>query len=35
MSRIGKKIIHIPKDVSLTLEKEKIVAEGKHGTLER
>ena len=35
MSRIGKKIIHIPKDVSLTLEKEKIVAKGKHGTLER
>jgi large subunit ribosomal protein L6 len=35
MSRIGKKIIHIPKDVSLTLEKEKIIAKGKHGTLER
>jgi large subunit ribosomal protein L6 len=35
MSRIGKKIINIPSDVSLTLQKEKIVAKGKHGTLER
>jgi large subunit ribosomal protein L6 len=35
MSRIGKKLITIPKDVSLTLEKEKIIAKGKYGTLER
>ena len=35
MSRIGKKIIDIPKDVSITIEKKKIVAKGKHGSLER
>jgi large subunit ribosomal protein L6 len=35
MSRIGKKIINIPDGVSITLEKEKIIAKGKHGTLER
>jgi|TARA_B110000977_G_scaffold201808_1_gene298843 large subunit ribosomal protein L6 len=35
MSRIGKKIITIPKDVSIVLEKDKIVTKGPHGTLER
>lgn len=35
MSRIGKKAIEIPKEVSITLENEKIIVKGKHGTLER
>jgi large subunit ribosomal protein L6 len=35
MSRIGKKAIDIPKDVSVTINEEKIVIKGKHGTLER
>jgi large subunit ribosomal protein L6 len=35
MSRIGKLPINIPKDVSVTIEKEKIITKGKHGTLER
>ena len=35
MSRIGKKIITIPSDVSVSLEAGKIIARGKHGILER
>jgi large subunit ribosomal protein L6 len=35
MSRIGKKAIEIPKEVSVQLENEKIVVKGKHGSLER
>jgi large subunit ribosomal protein L6 len=35
MSRIGKLAINIPRDVSVTIEKEKIVTKGKHGSLER
>jgi large subunit ribosomal protein L6 len=35
MSRIGKKIITIPNDVSIVLEAGKIIAKGKYGTLER
>ena len=35
MSRIGKKAIEIPKNVSVTLDKEKILVKGQHGTLER
>lgn len=35
MSRIGKKLIEIPKEVSVTLGNEKIVVKGKHGVLER
>jgi large subunit ribosomal protein L6 len=35
MSRIGKKAIEIPKNVTIVLEKEKIIAKGKYGTLER
>jgi large subunit ribosomal protein L6 len=37
MSRIGKKVIEIPKDVSvvLNLKEEKIKVEGKYGTLEQ
>ena len=35
MSRIGKKPIDIPKDVSITLEKNLIKVKGKHGVLER
>ena len=35
MSRIGKKAIDIPKEVSVILEKEKITVKGKHGSLER
>lgn len=35
MSRIGKKAIDIPNDVSVKLEKEKIIVKGKYGTLER
>lgn len=35
MSRIGKKVIDIPKDVTVTLTQNKIVIKGKHGILER
>jgi large subunit ribosomal protein L6 len=35
MSRIGKKVIEIPKYVSVQLENEKIIVKGKHGSLER
>jgi large subunit ribosomal protein L6 len=35
MSRVGKKAIDIPKDVSITLNEEKISVKGKHGILER
>jgi len=35
MSRIGKKAIDIPNDVSVKLEKEKVIVKGKYGTLER
>jgi large subunit ribosomal protein L6 len=35
MSRIGKKAIDIPNDVSVKLEKEKVIVKGKFGTLER
>jgi len=35
MSRIGKKAIDLPKDVSIQIEKEKLIVSGKHGTLER
>ena len=35
MSRIGKKAIEIPKDVSIQLEKEKIIVKGKNGNLEK
>lgn len=35
MSRIGKKAIEIPKDVSIKLEPDKIIVTGKYGTLER
>jgi large subunit ribosomal protein L6 len=35
MSRIGKKAIDIPKDVSIKLENDKITVKGKHGSLER
>lgn len=35
MSRVGKKAIDIPKDVSITLDKNKIIVKGKNGTLER
>nr|AIM52807.1 50S ribosomal protein L6 [Ochromonas sp. CCMP1393] len=35
MSRIGKKEIIIPKDVSVEINDEKIIVKGKHGTLER
>lgn len=35
MSRIGKKKISVPKTVSILLEKEKIIAKGQHGTLEK
>ena len=35
MSRIGNKVIEIPKDVSVQLENEKIIVKGKHGSLER
>lgn len=35
MSRIGKKAIDIPKDVSVLLETEKVTVKGKHGSLER
>lgn len=35
MSRIGKKVIEIPKDVSIKIEQEKIIVKGKHGCLEK
>ena len=35
MSRIGKKLISIPKEVSLNLKENMITAKGPHGTLER
>ena len=35
MSRIGKKAIEIPKDVSIQLENEKIIVKGKNGSLEK
>jgi large subunit ribosomal protein L6 len=35
MSRIGKKVIEIPKDVSIKIENNKIIVKGKHGSLER
>jgi large subunit ribosomal protein L6 len=35
MSRVGKKIIEIPKDVSVTIADAKINVKGKHGSLER
>jgi large subunit ribosomal protein L6 len=35
MSRIGKKAIEIPKEVSIQLEKEKIIVKGKYGVLEQ
>ena len=35
MSRIGKKAIEIPKDVTITLKDEKVIVKGKHGSLER
>jgi large subunit ribosomal protein L6 len=35
MSRIGKKVINIPKDVSITVTDEKITVKGKHGILEQ
>jgi len=35
MSRIGKKAIDIPSDVSVKLEKDKVIVKGKHGILER
>lgn len=35
MSRIGKKAIDIPKDVSIKMENSSITVKGKYGTLER
>jgi ribosomal protein L6P/L9E len=35
MSRIGKKAIDIPKDVSIKMENGNILIKGKHGTLEK
>ena len=35
MSRIGKKVIEIPKDVSVNITGTKISVKGKHGSLER
>jgi large subunit ribosomal protein L6 len=35
MSRIGKKAIDIPKDVSVKMENNSITVKGKHGSLER
>ena len=35
MSRIGKKLIQIPKDVSLTITEDKVLVKGKFGNLEQ
>jgi len=35
MSRIGKKIIDIPKEVSITITNEKIIVKGQYGILEQ
>lgn len=35
MSRIGKKIIDIPTNVSVTIEEKKIIVQGKYGILEQ
>lgn len=35
MSRIGKKLIQIPKEISVTIEGQKIIVKGKNGSLER
>jgi large subunit ribosomal protein L6 len=35
MSRVGKKAIELPKDVSITINNNKITVKGKNGTLER
>lgn len=35
MSRIGKKSITIPKDISIVVEKQKIIVKGKNGNLEQ
>lgn len=35
MSRVGKKAINIPKEVSVTIADQKILVKGKHGSLER
>lgn len=35
MSRIGKKAISIPKDVSIEIQDKKIIIKGKHGVLEK
>jgi large subunit ribosomal protein L6 len=35
MSRIGKKSIHLPSDVSLVIENKKITITGKYGSLEK
>lgn len=35
MSRIGKKIINIPKDVTITITNNNVTVKGKHGVLER
>jgi large subunit ribosomal protein L6 len=35
MSRIGKKVIEIPENVSIKLENEKVIVNGKNGSLER
>ena len=35
MSRIGKKIIEIPENVSIEVKDKKILVKGKHGVLEQ
>jgi large subunit ribosomal protein L6 len=35
MSRIGKKVIDVPKDVTVNLVDDKIIVKGKNGTLEK
>ena len=35
MSRIGKKVIDIPKDVLITINSDKIIVKGKYGVLEQ